>query len=74
MFRRLAILLAPLIDVIAFCALIGAGVSLRVELGALAYPLVDQYRDADGMDLGRSPRLTLSVGLGLDVALGSQKD
>jgi dolichol-phosphate mannosyltransferase len=31
LFRRLAILLAPLIDVIAFCALVGAGVSLRAS-------------------------------------------
>jgi dolichol-phosphate mannosyltransferase len=29
--RRLAILLAPLIDVIAFCALVGAGASLRAS-------------------------------------------
>ena len=29
MYRRFAILLAPLIDIIAFCALLGAGVSLR---------------------------------------------
>jgi dolichol-phosphate mannosyltransferase len=33
LFRRIAILLAPLIDVIAFCALTGAGVSLRASNG-----------------------------------------
>jgi dolichol-phosphate mannosyltransferase len=31
LYRRIAILLAPLIDVITFCALIGAGVSLRAS-------------------------------------------
>jgi len=31
LYRRTAVLLAPLVDVLAFCALIGAGLSLRVS-------------------------------------------
>ena len=29
--RRLGLLLAPLLDILAFCALVGAGVSLRAS-------------------------------------------
>ena len=53
---------------------LGAGVSLRFEIAAFAFPLTDRYVDAYGFELGRSPGLTLAASLGLDVALGSQKD
>jgi hypothetical protein len=52
---------------------VGEGVSLRLGGGLLAFPVADDYFVL-GELAGQSPRLSLSMGLGLDVALGTKKD
>ena len=49
---------------------IGAGVSVRLEVAALAYPIADRYLVA-AAEVGRSPWAGVSTGLGLDIALGT---
>jgi hypothetical protein len=52
---------------------LGEGVSLRLGGGVLLFPFSDDYV-VQGEIAGASPRTSLSMGLGLDVALGTKKD
>jgi len=50
---------------------IGAGASLRLELGGLVYPLRDRYT-SEMTTVARSPRSELAAGVGLEVAFGER--
>ena len=49
---------------------LGAGVSLRAELGGQLYPIADTYVSLNQGVVGESPRATLGVGLGVQIDRG----